>query len=185
MPTFPHSTDTTGPIWSQAWAEAQASAEPDQVTLDTLEFWHPNLSGPIRVVNDTVNLTATLEVDAPRNAGAAVEFIAAPFQVTLPKQDNTSAAPQLEVTVDNIGQELMTVLRQAVQSHESITVIYRPYVSSDLTAPSIDPPIEMVVDDVPSDIYQVRARCSLGDPRARKFPRVEYTPLEFLGLAHG
>lgn len=181
MPTFPHSEDTTGPIWSRAWAEAHASEEPRRIVHDTLEFWHPNLTDPIRVVNDTVNLTATLEDDAPRNAGEAVLFIGCPFQVTLPSKDS----PVTEIAVDNIGRELMSVLRMAVQSHESITVIYRPYVATELSEPAMDPPLEMVVEDVPTDIYTVRVRAGLGDPRARKFPRVEYTPLEFAGLAHG
>ena len=175
MPTFPD-TDSNGPAWSAAWAEAQASADPAHRVVDTLEFRHADLTTPVRVVHDTEDLTATLEDDAPENGGEAVTFTACAFSVTLPGMEALGKAPQLEIVVDNIGRDLMDVIRAAVRSRLPIYVRWRSYLKSDTTGPAIEQPIDMVVSDCPADVQQVRCRAALGDPGNRKFPRVEYLP---------
>lgn len=62
--------------------------------LVLLEITHADLEVPIRVVNDTQNLTTN-----------SVEFIGCPFSVTLP-DDVQGQVPQAKLEVDNIGRDL-------------------------------------------------------------------------------
>jgi Domain of unknown function (DUF1833) len=63
---------------TEALAEVYASNPQDEVVLNTLELRHPTFvddagnPAPIRVVADYASATATLETDAPLNAGEAV-----------------------------------------------------------------------------------------------------------------
>lgn len=66
------------PTLSQALMEAYASCPSDDVTLHTIELRHPAFDDgagnnvAIRVVRDHVDLTATLEVDAPGSASIRI-----------------------------------------------------------------------------------------------------------------
>ena len=57
---------------SQALKEAYAAAPTSQIVYHTLEIYHPAFTQPIRVVRDFVDLAATLEATAPRNASQTV-----------------------------------------------------------------------------------------------------------------
>lgn len=62
--------------------------------LVALEITHPELEVPIRVVNNTENVTILGD-----------EFIACQFQLTLP-DDVDQQVPKARLSVDNIGREL-------------------------------------------------------------------------------
>lgn len=66
----------------------------DEPVLVLCEITHPDLSEPIRVVNDTQNVTIQ---DA--------EYVACPFQLTWP-DDVDQQQPKGQLQVDNIGREL-------------------------------------------------------------------------------
>ena len=66
----------------------------DEPILVALEITHPELNVPIRVVNNTENVTIQ-----------GNEFIACPFQLTLP-DDVDQQVPKARLSVDNIGREL-------------------------------------------------------------------------------
>ncbi|GAB2913667.1 DUF1833 family protein [Paralcaligenes ginsengisoli] len=66
----------------------------DEPFLVMLEITHADLAQPVRVVNDTQNLTSN-----------GNEFIACAFQVTLP-DDVDGQIPQAQLSIDNIGREL-------------------------------------------------------------------------------
>lgn len=70
----------------------------DEPMLMLLEITHADLAVPIRVVNDTQNITVL-----------GNEYIACPFQITLP-DDQDQQVPKAVVSVDNIGRELTTWL---------------------------------------------------------------------------
>uniref|UniRef100_UPI003340FE0B DUF1833 family protein n=1 Tax=Castellaniella defragrans TaxID=75697 RepID=UPI003340FE0B len=76
------------------------SAQADLVVC--LEITHPDLVVPVRVVNDSQNMTVVV------NQGGApveVEFIACPFDLVLP-DDVDGQVPKATLRVDNIGREL-------------------------------------------------------------------------------
>lgn len=66
----------------------------DEPFLVLLEITHPELEVPVRVVNDTQNITVQ-----------GNEFIACPFEITLP-DDVDQQTPKAKLSVDNIGREL-------------------------------------------------------------------------------
>jgi hypothetical protein len=66
----------------------------DEPFLVLLEITHADLVVPVRVVNDTQNLTSN-----------ASEFIACPFDITLP-DDVSGQVPQAKLEIDNIGRDL-------------------------------------------------------------------------------
>ena len=71
---------------------AEVSA-PESARL-LLEIDHPSLTAPVRVINDTQDLTSNGET-----------YTAAAFEVTLP-EDIADQVPRAALAVDNIGREL-------------------------------------------------------------------------------
>lgn len=166
---------------SAALKEAYASAPTDSVLLHTLELRHPNFVAPIRVVNDHVNLTATLEPDAPVDPGGTVEFIRFSFRFRLPEVV-TSGTPEIEIEIDNVDASITAYMDAAAQSAELIEVTYRPYLSNDLSAPQMIPPLTLVLHDVEVDVFAARGRASFGDFGNYRFPSETYDQERFPGL---
>ncbi len=169
------------PALSEAIKEAYASAPSGVVILHTLEFRHAEFSAPLRVVRNTVNITATLEDDAPEDGGDAVEFQYYAFEFTLPEVSD-GATSELIITIDNVNRVIVENLELAVQSADPLYVTYRPYLSTDLSAPQMDPPLTMLVQHIEVDIFRVTARCGFGDIVNRAFPSEDYTASRFPGL---
>lgn len=166
---------------SDAIQEAYASAPADIVTLHTIEIRHPSFNQPIRLVRDKTNLLAYLEDSAPENPGEQVEFIAFAFDLTLPEVQQ-AGSPEVEITIDNVTGEIVGYLDQASQSTSLIEVTYRPYLTSDLSTPQMDPPLTLVVRSISADVFRVKARAGYGDLSNRKFPNVIYDTENFPGL---
>lgn len=199
------------PSLSAAIQEAYAAAPSDVVILHTLEIRHPTFTQPIRVVRnfadeeswvvlggaeaqtvldamdpedrDLVGLVARLEADAPEDAGQMVAFIALAFDLDLPPVD-TIPVPEITVTMDNVGREITDALDAAAVSQDKIEVTYRPYLSTDIEGPQMDPPITMMLSEVEANPLQVtgRARRML-DVGTKAFPAKYYTAKDFPGLA--
>lgn len=169
------------PNLSAAIQEAYASAPDDAVIFHTLEIRHDSFEEPIRVVRDHVPLNATLEDDAPLNAGEEVTFLAYAFDFQLPPV-KSNGVPELLITIDNISQEIEQALRSAAESAGKLEVTYRPYLSTDLSAPQMDPPITLTVLSATADTFRVTARCSFGDLVNKQYPDQDYTAARFPGL---
>ncbi|CUW39667.1 conserved protein of unknown function [Magnetospirillum sp. XM-1] len=176
------------PLLSQAIKEAYASAPADVVILHTLEIWHPTFldadgnPAPIRVVRDHADLTARLEAGAPRNGGQIVTFTALAFDLELPPVD-TGPVPEITVAMDNVGREITDALDGAAISQDKIEVTYRPYLSTDLEGPHMDPPITLIMTEVEADPLRVTGRARMLDVGNKAFPSATYTAKTFPGLA--
>lgn len=72
-----------------------ANTAAPEVPLYLLEITHGNLNAPIRVVNDTQDITSNGNV-----------YTAIPFNVTMP-DDFENQAPKATLSVTNVGRELM------------------------------------------------------------------------------
>ena len=167
---------------TNALAEAYASAPPTLVILHTIELWHPTWASAIRLVQDYADLTATLEADAPVDAGASVVFTGCPFRFSLPQIGE--GRQELSIQIDNVSQLLMPLLESADLTDETpITCRYRPYLSSDTTAPQMNPVLSLDVIRVSADVMQVTCSCAHADYLNRRFPRRLYTVEEFPGIA--
>lgn len=173
--------------FSEALKEAYASNPVGEVILETLEFIHPSFvdedgnPDSVRLVRDYQDVFATLEATAPVKPGQLVQFMAFPFDVTLPGFEEAQT-PEMMITVDNAGRELTAQLEAATASQQPIIVIYRPYLLTDLSGPQMDPPIQMNVLRATADLNKVQFTASLDDVTNVPFPRRQYTPDDFPGL---
>lgn len=68
--------------------------------LALLKIDHPDLSGPVRIVNDTRDLVTLGDT-----------YIALPFEVKLPN-DVSKEIPRAQLRVDNVGRELTAELER-------------------------------------------------------------------------
>ena len=173
--------------YSDALKEAYASNPVNQIIFDTLEIRHPAFvddnGNPTaaRIVIGYEDLYATLESDAPMNAGEQVRFQAMAVDVKRPGFEENQT-PQLVITLDNVGRELIGYLEAAASDPNVIEVTYRPYLLSDLSAPQMDPPITMIATDVQVDVFQVQITATLDDVTNWAFPHRLYQPADFPGL---
>lgn len=81
--------------YSAEYKSTLAATSAPEAPLVLLEITHAGLSVPVRVVNDTQNLTSS-----------GVEFIACSFRCALP-DDLENQLPKVSLAVDNVGKELM------------------------------------------------------------------------------
>lgn len=198
------------PNLSEAIKEAYASAPADVVTLDTIELLHPAFTQPVRVVRNhadiktwlalggaevqavldgmepearaQVGLVARLEASAPANPGELVPWIALAFDLDLPQVD-TVPVPEATLTVDNVGREVSDQLELAAVSQEKITVIYRPYLSTDIDGPQNDPPLTLILADANVTDMRLSGTARMLDVGNVAFPNETYTPSRFRALA--
>jgi len=171
-------TDTT---LSLALKEAYASAPSNLVIYHTLELFHPSFSAPIRVVRDYDNLVARLEVTAPNNPGEQVTFIAFNFDFTKPEV-SSQGVPQITITMDNVDRSIVANIEQALTTTDLVTLVYREYISTDLTAPQNNPPLTMNVIGITADVFTVTAIASFPNLMNRRFPSTGYDAQTFPGL---
>jgi hypothetical protein len=173
-------------IWSEALKEAWNSTPGDVRVLETLEFifTRAGVLTAERFVRDRQALTATLEATAPVDPSTAVLFNPAGFEVTLPEASDTGPAPRLQIAVPNIGRVLNEHLMAAAYSPTPVQVIFRFYLSTDLSAPHTYPgPLIMDIDSITAEAQGVVATASFDDLSGRRFPRTEYLARLYPGLA--
>lgn len=166
---------------SQAIKEAYASAPSTSIIYHTLEIWHPAFTAPIRVVRDVADMTATLEASAPRNAGQAVTFVGFAFDIVPPEVD-TSGVPQCVIEIDNVSRDIIASIEASMGSATPVSVIYRAFLSDDLSGPENDPPLTMEILAITANVFRVRATCGFGNLSNKRFPTLDYTAAVFPGL---
>lgn len=81
--------------YSSAYKSTLAGTSAPEAPLILLEIQHSGLSVPVRVVNDTLDITSNGNL-----------FIAAPFRCELP-DDFESQLPKARLAIDNVARELM------------------------------------------------------------------------------
>lgn len=171
---------------SDALREYYSSAPPDEIALDTLEFRHPafrddaGLPTAVRFVNDADPFSGTLEDDTPLNAGEAVEFTAGAFTITLP-ESSSPGLPTCQISVDNLGSDLVDPLMDAVEVPHAVEVTYRQWLASDPSAPGVT--IDgMTIGKVNISAATVTAQAGFEDDLNVPFGREKYTREEYPGL---
>lgn len=178
-----------GVTFSEAYAEAIAVAPATRAMLDTLEMRHSEFRDEngnpyaIRIVNDHEDLTATLEADAPMDAGEEVLFLALPIEVSGPDETDSSETPSISIAVDGVSQHVVKQLDLAVQTLEPVLITFRVYASDDTSGPAMLPAITMTLRDVEVGEMRITARASFFDPTNRAFPRQDYVAASYPGLS--
>jgi uncharacterized protein DUF1833 len=172
-----------GVQYSEAIAAAMAVAPEDEIILETLEFNHPAFVDdlghvvPVRVVNDHVDLQAYLE-----SGGGLATFKACYFKFARPEESTDSSMPEVAIQVDNVAKILIPYLKVAVKSRVPITMIWRPYLLSDLSGPHMLPVLTLQLRNVNCDMNSVSATAGFVDLANRRFPGNEYSSKLFPGL---
>lgn len=171
----------------QALKEAYASAPTDRVIFHTLEIRHPafvdDAGQPtaIRIVIGYENVAAKLEGDAPLHPGEYVEFIAGAFRFKLPGFEE-GKVPQIQIAVDGVSREMVAHIEAAIAEPDPIEATYRPYLSTDLSKPQMNPPTNMELTKVSVNGASVSGIASLSDVHNRAFPFEKYMASRFPGL---
>lgn len=177
-----------GVSYSEAITAAYASNPEDEVALDTLEFLHPTFRDEdgdligLRVVNDHSLLLACLEATAPLDASSYVDFRPVSFEFTRPPETESAQLNEVALKVDNVARILIPYLDAAKESRVPITMIWRPYLPSDLSGPHIDPVLSLTLRGVGGDMNSMTARAGFSDLTNRRYPASEYTSRKFPGL---
>lgn len=160
---------------SPALQRLYASAPEGERILETLELRHPRFSQSFFLTNAALPFSARLET------GALVDFQTLPFTAKRPGA-SPGGNQDLVLVIDNVDRQIITELERAAQDPtQRISVVYRAYASSDLTAPGSDP-IALSLSDVSANASRVEGTASRTDVLNRRFPAVLYEIGLFPGL---
>lgn len=171
-----------GVSYSEAIAAAYATAPEDEIIFDTIELQHPTFvdgtgtPAPVYVVNDHNPLTAVLETTQ------TVTFNPCYFKFSRPTEDGSTSLPEVDLQIDNVAKILLPYLQKAVVSTVPITMIWRPYLASDLTGPHMLPVLKLTLRQVSCNMISVKSKAGFTNLSNRRFPGNEYQSNKFPGL---
>ena len=143
-----------------------ASAPADQVIIPTLEIDHPSFD-TIRIAADFSDHTVTLE------DMSVVTFEQSAFDYQLPNKD-TSGNQTLTFAIENVTGRAQAALDAALATGGQITVTYREYLASDLSAPA-GPPVVMTLIGASFERGLCQIQCAYFDLLNTAWPRQRYT----------
>ncbi|USN14415.1 hypothetical protein DONNERLITTCHEN_00140 [Janthinobacterium phage vB_JliS-Donnerlittchen] len=159
---------------SEALKEAYATAPAGKAIVETLEL---RLQG-----SDSIFIYRGVEPLQMRlETGEWVEFEPVPFQFRLPKSSETGSQ-SLDIQVDNVDARISDFITAARGSLSPVQVIYRPYLSDDLTGPQMDPPLVLYMKGATITATTASAQASFIDIVNKRFPNDYYTGDRFPGL---
>jgi predicted ABC-type sugar transport system permease subunit len=154
-----------------------SSAPTSEVIIPTLEIKHPTAFEPIRICAGFEDHMITLE------SGQTVLFQGGGIDVSLPSKD-TSGQQVLAFAIDNVTGEAQRAIDSALQAGGGVTVTYRTYLHSDLSAPA-EPPLVLTMAGGSFEGSVVQIRAAYFDLLNTAWPRDRYT-IDFApGLAFG
>lgn len=171
-----------GVTLSEALQEAAAIAPITRAMLYAYELWHPTLSEPVRFVNDKALLLATLEDDAPRDAGEEVEFMACPLSLERPEESDTAATPTVALSRPDVAGVLKPLFDAARGSLDSWVLIERVYASDDTSRPAMLPPLSFELSAVDTAGAEAKLSASFDDDANVAVPRITFKREEYPGL---
>jgi len=176
--------------WSQALAEAYASADSKVDILDTIELRHAALvddeenPSPIYLVIDERDWDLKIEDAAAVNGGETVTFRSCMFNMELP--DSSEGAPVANVSIDAVDRSVVDALEEIIPVRGAIEVIYRAYVApaDGDPAPSPDWVIDgMRLNEAAVEMLRMSGTLTFDLLSNKAFPSPIYTRRIFAGLA--
>lgn len=147
-----------------------------EVVIPTLEITCTAWVAPILLCNGFENHTCVTE-DA-----RTLTFIASAIKVALPKRD-TSGTQVLTFGIDNVTGEAQQLVDQALEAGERVHLIFRHYLSIDLSAPA-ETPLKFVVRDGVMEGGALQINAAFFDMINTAWPRRYYTPEFSPGLRY-
>jgi hypothetical protein len=152
---------------STAFRSALAAQETGEAILLLLEIDHSELATPIRVSSDNVNTTSNGEV-----------FVAYPFILKLPNDDNTEGPPVASLQIDNVDQSLTTVIRNITTPPTCRIMVV---LGSDPDTLEMDLPGFSMID-ISANVTTISAQLTIENYMAEPFPGNKFMPSTFPGL---
>lgn len=147
-----------------ALVEAFAIAPADVSHVHTLELRHVSMSEPLYLVQGFFHKEIKTEVGGPFH-----KFRACAFNFTLPATDD-GGLQELTLTMDNANNRVSDFCESAMNFPAPVEIYYRPYLSTDLETPLMDPPLRLFLQSVTVSEAQVSGRAVPVDFINLKFP---------------
>lgn len=151
---------------SQAARHAVNAQETEQVFLLLLTLDHADLSQPIRVVNNTEDVTSRGDL-----------FVAYPFEIALPDEDPDSVA-RVTLRIDNVDRQIVQSLR-SIQAPLSVALEVVLAASPDTVEAG---PFNMTLIAAEYDAFVITGELAFEDVLNEPFPGHSYIPSEYPGL---
>lgn len=146
-----------------------------EVIIDTLQ---------INVGNDVYYLTKGWEdvVATLEDGSTIVTFIASAIDVALPAR-NADGTQDLKFAISNIDGSVSSSIQKSIDNLEGASVVYRKYISTDLSAPA-EPPYAMEIKGGYWKATEAQITAGYMNLLDRLWPRFRYTLPLFPGLRH-
>lgn len=154
--------------------EVYASAPTDKVLIHTLQVSHDT-------VGDFYYARSYDDVIAVTEEESEVTFQAVALSLQLPKK-GVQGREDLVFTLDNVNGEALVAIDQMMEAGGNTSVIYRSYVSTDLTGPQER--IPLVATSASINVSAVSINATFRDFVNKAWPRRRYTLGDFSGLKY-
>lgn len=161
--------------FQDAIKEAFTIAPASKSVIHTLEIRQVGVQDSVFIAQSSTTVVANDENGVPRT------FEPVGFQFTLPPSDEEGFR-SLNISIDNVGRRASNFIETAMTSMVPVEIIYRPYLSDDLTVPQMLPPLVLYLQDVQITAFQVSGRATFMDIVNKKFPSELYTRERFPSL---
>ena len=156
-----------------ALIEAYATAPASVSHVHTLELRHISMSEPLYLVQGYFH--KEIKTDP---AGDFIKFRACAFNFTLPATDD-GGLQELTLTMDNANNRVSDFCESAMLFPAPVEIYYRPYLSTDLSTPLMEPPLRLFLKEVQVSESQVSGRAVPADFLNLKFPTELYSTPRF------
>lgn len=161
--------------YSDAIKEAFAVAPADKVIFHTLEIRQEGVQNPIYLVRSRKELSARDE------NGVLRTFEPSGFRFSLPPASE-EGFQSLNLSIDNVGRRINGFINTAKTSKVPVKIVYRPYLSDDLSTPQMSPPLVLFLRDVSVSTVEVTGKAAFMDLVNLPFPSQLYTRTRFPSL---
>jgi len=153
--------------YSPEYKSTLAKVSAPEAPFIMLEIDHPDLVEPIRIINDTQELTSNGNV-----------YIACPFRCILP-DDYENQLPKARLAVDNIGRELMYWIETTAGGNGS-TVRFMQIMRS--RPDQIEWEITMSLYNVQATMQEISAELGFENLFSKPAINIQYRPTNSPGL---
>ena len=146
--------------------QAMNASQTDKVFLLLLTINHASLASPIRVVNNTENITSNGNL-----------YVAFPFEIALP-DEREDALPRMRLRIDNVDQTIIVAIR-SITSAATVTV--------DIVLADAPNTLEatfagFTLKEVSYDALVIEGTLYLEDVLNEPYPADSFTPNLYAGL---
>lgn len=163
-------------LFTQAIEEAYATAKTVAVVVYTIEINHSAWTSPVLITNYGNDFQAYDEGSVLKT------FVNSSFKAKRTIKDDQGRV-SMSIELDNTNLSVKQLIEQALEVNENPTLVFRVYLSTDITQPA-EFPLNLIVESSSSNVMTVTLNCTNGDDINLQFPRPEfdYKAANFPGL---